>query len=97
MRMINVSVVLAFPEKCLTAFLELPDGSTMGDAMLVAQADAVFADFDVGKYRVGVFGELVGLDKMLRDEDRCELYRPILEDPKAQRVARAEVQNRIKG
>ena len=37
---------------------------------------------------VGVFGEVVGLDYLLKENDRIEIYRPLLIDPKEERRKR---------
>jgi putative ubiquitin-RnfH superfamily antitoxin RatB of RatAB toxin-antitoxin module len=38
---------------------------------------------------VGIFGKLVHRDHALNDGDRIEIYRPLMEEPKLARRARA--------
>jgi len=87
--MINVSVVLAWPDKEVSAVMILKENSTVGLAINIAKEDPVFLDVDFEDYAVGIYGELCGLEHVLSDGDRIELYRPIKEDPKEQRRKRA--------
>ena len=87
--MINVSVVLAWPDKEVSAVMILKENSTVGLAINIAKEDPVFLDVDFEDYAIGIYGELCGLEHVLSDGDRIELYRPIKEDPKEQRRKRA--------
>jgi len=87
--MINVSVVLAWPDKEVSAVMILKENSTVGLAINIAKEDPVFLDVDFEDYAIGIYGELCGLEHLLSDGDRIELYRPIKEDPKEQRRKRA--------
>ena len=87
--MINVSVVLAWPDKEVSVVMILKENSTVGLAINIAKEDPVFLDVDFEDYAVGIYGELCGLEHVLSDGDRIELYRPIKEDPKEQRRKRA--------
>ena len=87
--MINVSVVLAWPDKEVSAVMVLKENSTVGLAINIAKEDPAFLDVDFEDYAIGIYGELCGLEHVLSDGDRIELYRPIKEDPKEQRRKRA--------
>ncbi len=87
--MINVSVVLALPDKELNTCIVLKENSTVGLAINIAKEDPVFLDVDFDDYAIGIYGELCGLEHALSEGDRIELYRPIKEDPKEQRRKRA--------
>ena len=49
-----------------------------------------YAEIDLKKNKVGVFGKLTKLDAPLRDRDRVEIYRPLIADPKEVRKKRAD-------
>jgi putative ubiquitin-RnfH superfamily antitoxin RatB of RatAB toxin-antitoxin module len=49
-----------------------------------------FPEIDLGRNRVGIFGEIASLRDPVRDGDRVEIYRPLLADPKEARHRRAE-------
>lgn len=76
--------------------LELPDGATVASALAAARAllrERAPAALDEPEWLdgvTGVFGEVCGRDRPLRDGDRVELYRPLSVDPKAARRARAQ-------
>ena len=40
-----------------------------------------FPDIDLKTQKVGIFGRIAKLNKVLEDGDRVEIYRPITADP----------------
>lgn len=79
---LKVEVVTAFPRKETVVTTELPEGSTVRDALL-----KVRVKFDPGF--LGVFGERATPDTKLADGDRIEVYRALKLDPKEARRRRA--------
>jgi putative ubiquitin-RnfH superfamily antitoxin RatB of RatAB toxin-antitoxin module len=90
--MISVEVVYATEMFVETIPLDMEDGSTVCDA--IDQSDIIHAhtDIDLSKNKVGIFSKFCGLDKVLEDGDRVEIYRPLKADPKVARRMRAERQ-----
>ena len=67
--------------------VELPAGSTVRQALQASGVAAEFPGLDWGAETVGIWGRKAGLDEVLSDGDRIEVYRPLRVDPK---VARRE-------
>jgi uncharacterized protein len=63
--------------------LDLPDASTVADALKASGFDQTGVD------GYAVFGERAMIDDVLRDGDRVELLRPLQVDPKEARRRRA--------
>lgn len=63
----------------------LPAGSTVREALLAAGWLQGESDTRID---VGVWGQRVPMDHVLRDRDRVELYRPLQVDPKEARRQR---------
>lgn len=82
----KVEVIRAWPRRFESAHLDLPDGSTVGDA--VAQARTTIGEGD--EVEIAVFGVRATPQTPLRDGDRIELLRPLIADPKDARRRRAE-------
>ncbi|MFY9976179.1 MAG: RnfH family protein [Chromatiaceae bacterium] len=61
--------------------LDVPDGSTVQDAIRRSGLLDQFPEIDLGRNKVGIFGKLVGLDTVLAEGNRVEIYRPITADP----------------
>ena len=89
---IRVEVVFATPQKQELVTVELEEGSRLCDAIDKSGLAQKFDHFEVDPRRVGIFGKKVGLDQVLRDGDRVEIYRPLLADPKEVRRQRALMQ-----
>jgi putative ubiquitin-RnfH superfamily antitoxin RatB of RatAB toxin-antitoxin module len=67
--------------------LALAAGATVLEAIRASGAGRLLADADLSKVAVGIWGRQAGLDHVLRQHDRVEIYRPLRIDPK---VARRE-------
>ena len=67
--------------------LTLPAGATVAQALAVSGILEEFAELQQGALCVGVWGLKSGLDRLLNDHDRIEIYRTLRVDPK---VARRE-------
>lgn len=81
-----VEVIRAWPRRFESAFLELPEGSTVGDAL--AQAGMAVGEGDA--VDVAVHGVRATPLTSLHDGDRIELLRPLIADPKDARRRRAQ-------
>jgi uncharacterized protein len=81
---ITVEVVLALPERQILRRLQLPEGSTVEDALA---ASGLTEKLRPGG--VGIYGKAVPAKTMLREGDRVEIYRPLRADPKDLRRKRA--------
>jgi hypothetical protein len=80
--LIGVEVAFALPGEQAILALRLPVGSTAAQAV-AAVADRLPAG--VATDDLGIFGRRVAADRVLRDGDRVELYRPLKADPKTVR------------
>jgi len=86
---INVEVVYALPARQERVNVRLPSGSTLSQALEVSGLLLKFPEIDPAKNKLGIFGKLCRADRVLRDRDRVEIYRPLLADPKEVRRQRA--------
>lgn len=86
---INVQVVYALPQRQDLVELKLPEGATVQQAVEASGLMQRYPDIDPVKGRFGVFAKLVKSDQTLRDQDRVEIYRPLIADPKEVRRQRA--------
>jgi hypothetical protein len=83
----RVLVVVALPGTQDVLALDLEEGATVADALAAARLEERHPGLAAG--RVGIWGRGCGLDALLREGDRVELYRPLRADAKAMRRARA--------
>lgn len=86
---IRVTVACAWPDHAFCVDLALPVGVTVAEAIRASGFCEAHPDVEIRDDRVGVFARRVGLNAVLRDGDRVEIYRPLLIDPKEARRKRA--------
>jgi putative ubiquitin-RnfH superfamily antitoxin RatB of RatAB toxin-antitoxin module len=77
----NIGVAYADKFKRLWLQLEVPDGSTVREAIDRSGLLPQFPEIDLSTQAVGIFGRIVKLDTRVSDGDRVEIYRPITADP----------------
>jgi uncharacterized protein len=81
----KIGIAYALPHRQAWLTVELPDGTTVGDAITRSGIVEQFPEVDLATQKIGVFGKFVRLDTVLEDGDRVEIYRPITCDPKTVR------------
>lgn len=84
-----VEVILAEPSSARRAEISYVEGVTVAMALEAAAELPIFKGLELWTLAVGVYGEEVKSDHLLRDGDRVELYRPLQADPKDSRRMRA--------
>ena len=87
---IKVEVAYALPEQQVVKCVELPAGSTVGDAIDLSGLLEQFPEITKATLNAGVFGKVCGLEQVLNAFDRVEIYRPLVHDPKEARRQRAK-------
>jgi putative ubiquitin-RnfH superfamily antitoxin RatB of RatAB toxin-antitoxin module len=86
---IRVEVVLAMPARQELVALEVAAGTTLAEAIVQSAVTDRFEGFEVDLTKVGIFGQKAEPDRVLREGDRVEIYRPLIADPKEKRRQRA--------
>lgn len=77
----NVGIAYADKFKQTWLKLEVPDGSTIQEAIEHSGLLKQFPDIDLEHQAVGIFGKISKLDTRVAEGDRVEIYRPITADP----------------
>ncbi|BCK87543.1 protein RnfH [Sideroxyarcus emersonii] len=87
---ISIEVVYALPAEQTLLKLEVPQPTTIADAIRLSGLLDKHPEIDLEKGKFGIFGKLSKPDTVLREKDRIEIYRPLIADPKEVRRKRAE-------
>jgi len=94
---IKIEVVYALPDQQVAVRLDVPEGTTVAEAVMLSQLLEKFPDIKLdGQNKLGIFGRLTKPDTALRPGDRVEIYRPLLADPKEVRKRRAAEGKKMK-
>jgi putative ubiquitin-RnfH superfamily antitoxin RatB of RatAB toxin-antitoxin module len=89
-QILHIQVCYANPDVQFLCDLEVPAGATLRQAIEQSGVLQRQPEVDLATCRVGIFGKLKELDTVLREQDRVEIYRSLIADPKAARRKRAE-------
>ncbi len=87
---ISIELVYALADKQTLLTFDVPQGTTLGQAVELSGILAKHPEIDTVKGKFGIFSKLSKPDVVLREKDRIEIYRPLIADPKEVRRKRAE-------
>lgn len=91
---IRVEVAAAWPDRQLVIEVEVPAGSTVMQAIERSGVRQRFPELEVDPERIGIFSERCTPDRVVREGERIEIYRPLKVDPKEARREAAEARRR---
>jgi uncharacterized protein len=77
----NVGVCYAEADRQSWLRLEVPNNSTVEQAIELSGLLIRYPEIDLTKQKVGIFGKLAKLDTIIQENDRVEIYRQITVDP----------------
>lgn len=86
----QVSIVFSTPVRFWREFLEISPGTSVIQAVRQSSFASEFPEYTDHMPAMGVYGVLCDGDRILQDNDRIELYRPLVFDPQQTRRRRAE-------
>ncbi|MHC0052532.1 RnfH family protein [Actibacterium sp. D379-3] len=76
----NVGVAFAKPTAQIWKNIEAPEGATVRNVIEQSGLLQQFPEIDLEVNKVGIFGSVARLDKLVKEGDRVEIYRPIHPD-----------------
>ena len=85
----NVGVTFAKTTTQLWLKMDVPEGSTVREVIERSGLLDQFPEIDLDVHKVGIFGQIAKLDKVVTEGSRVEIYRHITADPEL-----AELNNR---
>lgn len=88
---ICVYVAYATPDHQEMVQLELPVNSTVEQAINESSLLQKHSEIDLDKMQVGIYGKIVENTQLLHNQDRIEIYRPLVMDPMHARRIRASI------
>lgn len=86
---IEVEVAYARPERQLILRVRGLVGMTVAQAIERSGIAEQFPEIELASAKVGIFSKAATMNQILRADDRVEIYRPLIADPKEARKKRA--------
>ena len=87
--MIKIQVVFATNVRQMIVDLEVNEGTTIGAAVEQSNIKVHFQSEDFSQVKYGIWGKAKSLNEVVSQDDRVEIYRPLVVDPKEARRRRA--------
>lgn len=92
--LISIEIIYARPESVWRRALQLPQTSTVNRALIRSGFFDEFPEYSEASVKVGIYGQQCGLERLLNEHDRVEIYRPLVFDPMESRRRRARHRDR---
>jgi putative ubiquitin-RnfH superfamily antitoxin RatB of RatAB toxin-antitoxin module len=86
---VKIEIIYALPTEQVLIECEVPEASTIREAIIVSKILTKYPEIDLAINSVGIFSQPVNLDDEVQAGDRIEIYRPLTIDPKEARRIRA--------
>lgn len=94
----KVEVVYALPDEQVIFKIESQNTTmTVEDVIKESGLLDKYSQIDLMHSKIGVYGQIVGLNHSVTDKDRIEIYRELTIDPKQSRMLRAEQKRKKEG
>jgi uncharacterized protein len=94
MEKLRIEVVYALGAAQHVLAVSLAPGATVADALDASGICTRLPEIDLSRQAIGIFGRRVGLNQRLSQDDRVEIYRTLVADPKSSRRRRAAKRRR---
>lgn len=88
--LITVEVAYATPERQAIVSVDIPHGTTLIEAIQQSNIMELFPELDIETMDTGIWSKPKPKETIMENEQRIEIYRPLIADPKQARRNRAE-------
>jgi len=86
----QIEIAYALPDIQVLKKITVALDCTVEQALALSGLLEQFPEINLAKNKLGIFGKFVQLDAPLQPDDRIEIYRPLIIDPKEIRRVRAK-------
>ncbi len=87
--MITIEVAYALPREQFLIQEQVAEGTTIEQALQHSSIHQLVPHLEIIDGKVGIFGKVAKMSQVLKEGDRIEIYRPLVNDPKEARRRRA--------
>lgn len=86
---LNIELIYPLPNEQKIITISIPSPCTVNQAIIQSNILSQYPEIDLSKQKVGIFSQVCALSTLLHNDDRIEIYRPLIIDPKEARKNRA--------
>lgn len=84
-RFIRIEIVAALTGRHFIKRLQVPEGTMIKQAIKFAEIKELYPDINWSTLKTGIHGKIVRPETILCQNDRIEIYQPLIIDPKEKR------------
>lgn len=87
--LVEVAYISANGQQALLS-IDIPSGTSVQQVIEKSGILQQFPEIDLQKNKVGIFSQTVELKRIVNEDERIEIYRPLTLDPKQARMLRTK-------
>lgn len=84
-KLITIEIAFAFPQRQFLKRLQVPAGTSIYQAIKLSGVENFYTENDSPTLKTGIYGRITSPDTILHQNDRVEIYRSLVIDPKEKR------------
>ncbi|MDQ6952274.1 MAG: RnfH family protein [Mariprofundaceae bacterium] len=78
----KINIVYALPQQQYFESVDVPDETSVEQALQISQLLQRFPDLDLSEHKLGIYGKLAKASQALHEGDRIEIYRSLPRKPR---------------
>lgn len=82
---ITIEIAFVLPRQQFIRRFQVPMGTSINQAITLSGVASFYPKNDNTLFKIGIYGRVVSLTRILQEDDRIEIYRPLIIDPKEKR------------
>lgn len=88
--LITIEVAFALPQQQFLRRLQVPAGTSIHQAIKLSGVEDFYPEKDSSTLKTGIYGKITSPETILYQNDRIEIYRPLIIDPKEKRRLKSD-------
>lgn len=89
-RSITIEIVFALPQQQFLKQFQVPVGTSIYKAIKLSGVENFYPKKDHSALKTGIYGKITSPETILYQNDRIEIYRPLIIDPKEKRRLKSD-------
>ena len=85
-----VEVIYPLESEQISFSVNVKDGVSVRQVILDSKILVKYPELNINTMTIGIYSQIVDLDDIVKDNDRIEIYRDLIIDPKQARSLRAD-------
>lgn len=93
--LITIEVVAALDKRHFMRRFQVSEGTSVEQAIRLSTIKEFYPEINWSTLKAGIYGKIVNFENILQQNDRIEIYKPLIIDPKEKRRSKIKSKSAI--